>query len=44
MHEALHCREQRVQPLHLLTSITGRNSEKREKNPNSVPTGQMVLQ
>ena len=43
MQEALHCRAQSPQALHFAVSITGRKSEKREKNPSTVPTGQTVL-
>ena len=44
MQEALHLRVQRLHSLHFSASITGLKSEKREKNPSTVPTGQMVLQ
>ena len=44
MHAALQLRAHKPQPLHLLVSITGFSKEKREKNPNTVPTGQIVLQ
>ena len=44
MHEALHRREQSPQALHFSLSIFMVSSEKRLRKPNSVPTGQMVLQ
>ena len=40
---ALHLVAQSPQPLHLLVSIRILNSENRLKNPNTVPTGQIVL-
>ena len=43
MHEALQLRSQSPQPLHLSVSMTGLSHEKRERNPSTVPTGQMVL-
>ena len=43
MHIALQLRAHFLQPLHLLVSIIGLNNEKREKKPNTVPTGQKVL-
>ena len=43
MQAALHCREQSPQEVHFAVSITGRKSEKREKNPRTVPTGHTVL-
>ena len=44
MQAALHLREQSPHELHFVVSITGLNIEKREMNPSTVPTGQMVLQ
>ena len=44
MQAALQRREHRLQCLHFPASSTGRSNEKREKKPNTVPTGQMVLQ
>ena len=44
MQAALQLRAQSVQPLHFSLSIVMRNKAKREKNPSTVPTGQMVLQ
>ena len=44
IHEALHFLAHRLQVLHFDVLITGRKRAKREKKPNTVPTGQMVLQ
>ena len=44
MHEALHLLPQRLQAVHLLSSMVRRNSEKRLKMLSRLPTGQMVLQ
>ena len=43
MHEALQLRAQSLQPLHFERSISGRKSEKRDRKPSPVPTGQTVL-
>lgn len=43
MHDALQLRAQSLQPLHFDTSKRGRNSERRDNTPSSVPTGQTVL-
>lgn len=39
IHDALQCRAHKPQLLHLEVSITGLKAEKREINPNTVPTG-----
>ena len=44
MHAALQLRAHNPQLLHLEVSITGLKMEYRDMNPNTVPTGQMVLQ
>ena len=44
IHDALHFLAHRLQLLHFVVSIIGRKRAKREKKPNTVPTGQMVLQ
>ena len=44
MHWALHFLSQLWQRTHWLSSIIGRNMEKRERKLSVVPTGQMELQ
>ena len=43
MQELLQLRSHLRQLVHFSVSMTGLRSEKRESNPNSVPTGQMLL-
>jgi hypothetical protein len=44
MHAALQLRAHSPQPLHLSVLIIGLSNENLEMNPNTVPTGQIVLQ